>query len=174
MHKEELITSLEYVGNSCILGLAAVSLFKEQEIQKLLEESDLEIGDYTVDLKQVSQQLKADKRGRAISEYIKMLFRVLIKESFELVKSYCKDSNQTSLIKAETWYQFARIIRNCLSHDFRFVFNKHDKNILPVSWKCHTISIDMDGQYLDLKFLSWQAAIELIDDLRAFVKEGLA
>jgi len=174
LNKEDLDTRLESVGKNCVLGLAAVTLFKNQEAWKLLENTDLEVGNYRVDLNRVVKQLKNNKKGGAIEEYIKMLFRALLKESYELVKDYCKDTRQMNLLKSENWYHFARIIRNCLSHDFRIVLSKQDKSILPVSWNNHTISADMDGQDLDLNFFSFCDAIELIDDIQIFSKKRLA
>ncbi len=102
-----------------------------------------------------------------------MLMRSLIKESFELIKDYCNDSNQSTSFKAERWYQFARIIRNCLSHNFKFEFNAYDRRLLPVTWKARTITLQMDGQHLELGFFGYVEAWELFQEFQEFVDNSL-
>jgi len=99
--------------------------------------------------------------------------RALIKESFELIKDYCDVTNQSSSFRAETWHQFARMIRNCLSHNFRFEFNNHDKKLLPVLWKNRTIDSSMDGQQLQLNFFGYVETWELFSEYQDFVENRL-
>ena len=153
MTKKELMSQLENAKNNYILGLAAISLFSNEKVYPILEESHAKFGVYTVEFKQVKNLLmKPADQLIAIKEFLTSQIRSLIKESFELLKNYCNETKQDSTFKAETWYQFARMIRNCLSHNFRFEFNKYDKNVLPVSWNRRTIDSTMDGKHLELNF----------------------
>jgi hypothetical protein len=66
---------------------------------------------------------KESDRNIACEEFAKMGLRNLIKEAFELIKDYSNNTNQEQTFKSQNWYHFARIIRNCLSHNFKFQFS---------------------------------------------------
>jgi hypothetical protein len=172
--KKELMSQLENAKNNYILGFAAISLFSNEESLPILEKSHAAFGKYTVQFKQVKNLLSnPSDRDITIKEFLTSQIRALIKESFELIKDYCDDTNQSASFKAETWYQFARMIRNCLSHNFRFEFNKYDKTLLPISWKDRTIELSMDGQHLKLDFFGYVEAWELFSEYQDLVEKRL-
>lgn len=169
MSKAELISQLQNAKNNCILSLAAVSLFADEMSFTRLRGKTGELGNYHVSFDQVASLLeqKTD-REIALKEFAKMSLRALIKESFELLRDYCKSSGQNNSLKTQSWYQFARLIRNCLSHNFKFEFNGYDRNLLPVTWDQRSITISMEGTYLDLVFFGYDKAWELFQEMRAF------
>lgn len=174
MTKKELLSQLENAKNNYILGLAAISLFSNEKVYHVLEESHASFGTYTVEFKQVKNLLmKPADRDIAVKEFLTSQIRALIKESFELIKNYCDETKQDSKVKAEPWYQFARMIRNCLSHNFKFEFRAYDKGLLPVSWKSRTIDVLMDGTYLELKFFGYIETWELFYEYQTFVDNKL-
>ncbi len=77
------------------------------------------------------------------------------------------------MLKDAPWYQFARIIRNCLSHNFIFVFNNYDKGLLPITWKNRSIAIDMDNQPLELKYFGYVETWEMFQEFHSFVENNL-
>ena len=175
MVKKELTSQLENAKNNYILGLAAISLFSNEKVYPVLEESKAKFGTYTVKFTEVKKVLsKSTDRQIALEEFLKSQLRALIKESFELTKNYCDETKQGSKLKAEPWYQFARIIRYCLSHNFKFEFKKYDKTLLPVTWKSRTIDNSMDGKHLELKFFGYVETWELFMEYQKFVENELA
>jgi hypothetical protein len=170
MIKKELLSQLENAKNNYVLGLASISLFSNEKIYPILEESSAKFGKYTVEFKQVKNLLmKPADREIAVKEFLTSQIRALIKESFELIKSYCKETNQSAKFKAEPWYEFARMIRNCLSHNFKFKFGKYDESILPITWKNRTIDVSMNGNPLGLKFFGYVETWELFTEYQNFV-----
>jgi len=168
------MSQLENAKNNYILGLAAISLFSNEKVYPVLEESQAKFGTYTIEFKQVKNLLiKPADRKIAVKEFITSQIRALIKESFELIKNYSDETNQDSKFKLEPWYQFARIIRNCLSHNFKFEFRKYDKTLLPVTWKSRTIDTSMDGKHLELKFFGYVETWELFMEYQKFVDNKL-
>ena len=110
--KAELISQLTNAKNNYVLGLAALALFATPEAYPLLERNQASFGTYTVTFDQVAKLLRnPTDRDIASKEFLTMLLRVLIKESFELLKDYSDETSQNALFKAEDWYQFARMIR---------------------------------------------------------------
>ena len=59
---------------------------------------------------------------QATKELRNAVLRNMLKETFELMKLYGDATGQQALVKAAPWYQFLRIVRNCLSHDFQLSF----------------------------------------------------
>jgi hypothetical protein len=172
--KQELLSQLENAKNNYVLGLAALSLFASAETYPILGKSHCSFGPYSISFDQVTNLLRIQNdRDIAAKEFIKMLLRALIKETFELIKSYCAASKQASAFTAQPFYQFARMIRNCLSHNFRFKFKKHDKTLLPVNWKGRNITAAMDGSYLELSFFGYVETWELFAEMQVFVRDVL-
>ncbi len=174
MIKQELLSQLENAKYNYLLGLAALSLFASAETYPILEKAHCNFGSYSISFDQVTNLLRVQNdRDIAAKEFMKMLLRALIKETFELIKNYCADSKQASAFAAQPFYQFARMIRNCLSHNFRFEFNKYDKTLLPINWKGRNITASMVGGYLDLSFFGYVETWELFAEMQAFVRDRL-
>jgi hypothetical protein len=173
--KSEFVNQLENAKNNYVLGLAALCLFSNEKSYPILNESYAVFGTYTVPFEQVSSLLsKPADRDVAVKEFLTSQIRALIKESFELIKDYCEGTNQSATFKAEPWYQYARMIRNCLSHNYRFEFNDYDKEKLPVSWKSRTIDISMDGTHLKLDFFGYIESWELFIETQSFVNDRIS
>lgn len=167
--KQELLGQLANAQNNYVLGLAATSLFTEPLALEHLSKSNAAFGTYNVPFDQVSKLLdNKQDRDIAVKEFLTMLLRAIIKESFELIKDYSDETNQSALFKGQPWFQFARIIRNCISHNFQFEFTPYDKGLLPVAWKGKTITLALDGQPLPLSLFGYVEAWELFSEFKAF------
>lgn len=174
MTKEELLNQLSHTKNSYILGLAAFSIFNSGQAIPLLERHAAAFGNYTVTFDQVAELLKKRSDHKiALTEFNKMLMRTTIKESFERIKGYCQDTDQFDKLKAEPWYEFVRIIRNFLSHNCCFIFNKYDRQRLPVKWKDFEITEDLHGGGLGEKVFGNIETWELFQQLENFVQRRL-
>ena len=90
--------------------------------------------------------------------------------TFEKLKTHCDAIGQDSAFKACNWYQFARIVRNALTHDQKWRFNKYDKSVLPVSWNGKTIDLTMDNTEITWEFFDPYDAMELWDEMYEFAK----
>ena len=94
----------------------------------------------------------------------------LAKDAFELTRRHCKDAGRMAEMRAEPWYQFARLIRNYLAHKFLFEFNSHDIRLLPVTWRGRTITAAMNGEELPVAIFGWSEAWALFIDIRTFAE----
>lgn len=172
--KEQLINQLEHTKNNYILGLAAFSMFDSGLSDQQLTRHAAAFGQYTVTFDQVVTLLRnPSDREIVLKEFGKMLMRTLIKESFEHLKDYCEKTDQYVPFKAQSWYEFARMIRNFLSHNCKFEFNKYDKDRLPITWKEKAITIDLDNKSPDMSFFSYTETWELFNEFITFAKTEL-
>ncbi len=117
-------------------------------------------------------------RDMLSSEFVLNQLYALIRAPFEIICDYCEDYDKmvgdkclSKQIKASPWYHFARIIRNAISHNFRFQYGRHDEVFLPVTWNGITLSQDMDGQPLTYVSLWHKTGYELFLEMRAFAEK---
>jgi len=85
--------------------------------------------------------------------YENSLLRTLIREAHELILLYCEETRQFPVYEAEPWFQFARILRNVISHKECGTLRKWPKDLLAkgitsVTWRRKTFDTSMLGQPL--------------------------
>ena len=102
-----------------------------------------------------------------------MGLRAFIKEGFEVVKAYCNDTEQYDKFQQQNWFHFLRIIRNALSHNFKFDFSKENKNRFPITWKGKIITKNMDGTYLTDAIFGPMEAFVINNEMANFVMNVL-
>lgn len=108
----------------------------------------------------------------ATKEFRNSVLRNCLKETFELAKLYGEQTNQGAVIRSAPWYQFLRIVRNCLSHDLQIRFRDSDLKHLPVTWSGLTLDRSMHNGPLQMRdFLSRPKALELMDAVIEYVEQ---
>ena len=85
----------------------------------MLNEKSADFSGCSVSFDQVAALLGSEiDRQIALEEFAKSVLRCLLKEGHELVTDYCKREGLFSDLSAQSWWQFSRLIRNALSHNF--------------------------------------------------------
>lgn len=97
--------------------------------------------------------------------------RAYMRENFRITQNYCIENN-ISMFQDQSWYQFARILVNCISHDMIFDLSTVNKNRLPAVFNGISIDTDMDGKHLNELFTA-QIFLELGDAILLFVINNL-
>jgi arginyl-tRNA--protein-N-Asp/Glu arginylyltransferase len=92
----------------------------------------------------------------------------MVQDSFELIKDYCKATNQSGQMKAAAWYHFARLLRDALVHNQCWEFKNYDRAILPITWRGQTITISMENHAVSTSFFGWFDGCVLFQDFYAF------
>ena len=106
------------------------------------------------------ETLRTIKRSANIA-----LTRNLFKECFRITKEYCDRSGQLPILERMPWFHFARMIANCVSHDFNFRFGRFDLKCLPVTYGGVTIDKSADNQPVSIKL---EQLIGLVDEIICF------
>ena len=122
------------------------------------------------------EDLMSDPRlfVHSMNQLSNTVYKAAFIDSFELTKQYCKESDQLEIFQSQTWYQFGRIIRNCLSHNFKFEFNDYDRKKLPVSWGRVIIDESMHGKDLNKNHFSEEKIWSFINEISEFIDTELA
>ena len=111
----------------------------------------------------------------ATGQFRNAVLRNCLKELFEQVKLFGSETNQMRIIEAAPWYQFLRIVRNCLSHDMKLRFGRWDLKQLPISWSGLTIDASMLNVELQMRgFLSREKTLELVDAVIEYLETKCA
>lgn len=171
MTKDEVVGIFRTCENNCKLAYVLMvllsyddtygyfaALYKELKIPKPYKGLDALLQDRAV-LKIAMEQL------------YDTVHRAALKELFEITKLYFEEQKKTDVLKAQNWYQFWRILRNCFSHDFVFRFNAHDRKQLPVTWSGVTIDASFEGRPLTHGTMSREKLWELLTDVKTFVEQ---
>lgn len=186
MDNASALNQLRHNRTTAVLALAAIQLMnssavtslrgnfiviKEDEIIFNANDSDRRGKRFELDCNiVVNEYLHSNENyTESLKEFHKSTRRALIKESYEVVKAYTNDSAD---FKSQSWHRFARIIRNAISHDFFFHFDKHDKLALPLTWGHVTIDITMDGKEVTGDTLPHNIPFELFAEFENYVRNS--
>lgn len=110
------------------------------------------------------------------SDFVLNQLHALIRAPFELLRAYCKDYDEANreqslipLLKSTPWFEFTRLIRNAISHTFRYQFTERDKLRLPITWNGITLREELDGQAMTYE-LWHRPGYELFVEMRTFAR----
>ena len=169
--RQDLVGRLMTIHNNYILGLASLALLTSTEAEAVLRRDSASFGAFTVNFGQVADLLqKPVDREDSCKSFLIMLMCALIKDTFELTRHHCKSTGRLQLLTSQPWHQFARLVRNCMGHNFLFEFRPGDIALLPISWRHCTLTAAMNGQPLPLSLFGYAEAWSLFEEMRAFAE----
>jgi hypothetical protein len=171
--KPELLGALNNVLNNFVFGLVLTRIVPESAFGGLsgrLATFKSPAGDLLhVNLDAIAKNMSnAGDRKLLIEEFENNLKRALASEGHEVIIGYCEETNQFSAYKAEPWFQFARIIRNVVSHKDGGVLRNWPPDLTKagvskVSWRTRTLEASMVGQ--SVSFTHHEALLLFQDQL---------
>jgi hypothetical protein len=116
-------------------------------------------------------------RDLIVSDFLLTQLHNLIRAPLEILCDYCDDYDKHDpaaelrmQLKNTGWYYFAPIIRNAVSHNFRYDFNKSDRQRLPLSWQGITLSEDLQGKPMTYETFWHKPGYELFLEMRDFAE----
>jgi len=108
------------------------------------------------------------------SDFVLNQLHALIRAPYELLLDYCEDydrevptSRTLNDLKATAWYEFTRLIRNAISHNFHFDFSDAVKRRMPITWNGITLTTEMHGKAMTYE-LWHKPGYELFLEMRDF------
>lgn len=110
----------------------------------------------------------------ACEDLYALAYRSALTDLLPLTKTYCHETGQMDKLKAQPWFQFWRILRNCFAHDMKFNFNPAERAMLPITWSEATIDLSMNGQPLKHGQMSYAKMKELIENAQSFLLRDVA
>ena len=100
-----------------------------------------------------------------------LLKHALVRDSFEVVKTYAKDSGQGQKFRTWAAYDFARFVRNTLSHGDQAILHRWTPtDLAAATWRNRRLTQGDVGKPLILEPAEY---VLLQDDLYAFLEKEL-
>jgi hypothetical protein len=172
-HEDPLVERLKTVQNNYVLGLASIALLTAESSQAQLRSDKAVFGGFAVEFAQIADLMRvAGHRDDAVKSFLIMLMCSLVKDTFELVKHHSKKRRIADALKAQGWYQYARLVRNCIGHNFILEFKKEDLAAMPIRWRQSELTAAMNGQQLPLERFGYAEAWQLFLDMKQFAGDN--
>jgi hypothetical protein len=180
--KDELLNGLNIVLNNFLFGCVCPKLVPRQlwrdasSKTAVFEDRDGEIQISLGPLVRRAFDVDYTAREGFKRNYENSLLRALMREAHELILLYCEETQQFSRYKAEPWFQFARVLRNVMSHKEGGTLRAWPKDLLAkgitsVTWRGKTIDTTMLRQRL---VFYPPEGLELVKDQIDFVTAKLS
>lgn len=180
MTKTELLAALTNTWENFALGLLFPQLIPEDSWKSLSGKNIKFDGPngiwFSIGPNWYTEEIEnAINRNVHIGEFEKSLKRSLVREGHELILLYCEETGQIDQYKSVPWFQFARIIRNVVSHKQggklrEWPSDLIKRGITSVSWRNRTLNIDMKGDEISF---THEEALKLFCDQFNFVQNQL-
>ena len=149
MTKPELIVALENILNNIVFGLVLTRIVPSDSwtnISPPIATFRGPSGDLLrLDFGPMCSRMKNPNYKKAVTEeFENCLKRATVREGHELLLLYCGETQQFSVYKSQAWFQFARIIRNVVSHKCGGILRNWPadlarNNVNSVSWQNRTL-----------------------------------
>lgn len=179
MTKQELINALHHVHGNLLLGNILLG-FSDSIDWKLLGTMIHEVRSpelvFKTDLRPVFGTTISllNHQPTMVNEFQKMLRRAAVAESFEALSTYCHQSGQIEKFRSLPWYQFARILRNTVSHKqgelITWPAALTKKGTSSVTWRHRTLDKTMEGT--PLQFYDAEVLVLMTDEIE-FAEKAL-
>jgi len=182
MPTDDLVAELEIITNNLVLGCAALAFLDLPSCHDMLDIAQMTFPGYRVPGAQIADALRDERRKtHVLGEFAKMLLRTFVRDAYQVVEEYCRNTNQLVTLSKQPWYQFARLMRNSLSHGSRLDLGDYVKRqqlpiewVSPISGEEVTVTKEMDGCSLNTRQLSLTRAWELLQQMQQFAQAGLS
>ena len=110
----------------------------------------------------------------ACDDLYMLAYRSALTDLLPVTKAHCHATGQIDKLKAQPWFSFWRILRNCFAHDMVFNFNPAERAMLPVTWSGVTIDASMNGKPLTHGKMSYAKMCDLIETAQSFLLRDVA
>lgn len=119
----------------------------------------------------LAEQLRSHEKGLRGNYYLFLNFEA-IRFFYEIAHSYCQKTGQSDAYARTPWSQFARVIRNVVSHGNSAILtqwpsNLKQKGIVSVTWNGLTVRESEIGSHVSLDVVS---LLELQEEIYAFLQ----
>lgn len=171
------MSQLENCKNNFIFNMAGLTVISDPTGRDILRTANCQFGGFSIPFDQVATLLQDPADAQIVfREAVLSIFRALLKESFELVKTYAGNNSQSRIFQSFPSYRFHRLVRNAISHDFCWDLQNTHGNFygyLPLNWRNIVIDRSMHDQPVRLEHLPFEAMWQLYVDLEIGARNSL-
>jgi hypothetical protein len=138
----------------------------------------MQVFDKWVSYSDLAELLEQDpSRFSITTDFVLNQLHALIRVPFELLSDYCEDFDQVApggllmnQFRSADWYEYARAIRNTVSHNFRFDFSRYKADKFPITWRGVVLAADLHGKAITYESFWHKSGYELFVTMRSFAE----
>ncbi|MDA9430229.1 hypothetical protein [Bradyrhizobium sp. CCBAU 51627] len=138
----------------------------------------MKVLDTWVSYSDLAMLLERDSSRFSITtDFVLNQLHALIRVPFELLSDYCEDfdragsgSAMVKKLRDADWYEYARVIRNTVSHNFRFDFSRYKPEKFPITWRGISLTPDLDRKTITFESFWHKSGYELFVAMRDFAE----
>ncbi len=167
--KKELLSSLNEIDDMLTLSLASVTYFHRDKDLKMLSQHRMMHFGRVWNLQYLAEELRdSQKQAQRLSDFTWVVEKFLLREPYTIIVEYCRINKQESKLKQQLWYDFARIIRNFITHGF-LDNEQYNQNIFPVKWENYKIEWqEIENGKIDFTKFDIKMPLKIFDEIRTF------
>jgi len=167
--KKELLSSLNEIDDMLSLSLASITYFHRDKDLKMLSQHWMMHFGRVWNLKHLAEELQnSHKKAQRLSDFTWVVKKFLLREPYTIIDEYCRINKQSPKFKQQQWYEFARIIRNFVTHGF-LDKKQYNENKFPVKWDNYKIEWkEIQNGKLDFKKFDIKMPLKIFDEIRTF------
>jgi len=176
MTKQELLDAFITIKTNLTLTWTLLPLIERKEYYEIINE-DLAHNNHNIPA--LLENLKTRKEQIKYYYFTTALLNT-IRECLEITKEYCcqtRGSHNHNKFYDDDTITFARYIRNCIGHEFKFAFKtKQDIDRVtnnPPKWRGKIIDFSLNGKNFDKTFMTHQDLVDLLNDLESTMKNTI-
>lgn len=182
--KERLLACLNAIQNNFMVGMAAVFLLENEQSWPMLEggyvgfhpqstEGTPENASLLLPVYAVGEAMPDPEiRKKLLFDFREFLFRNTLAEALEKTREYCQATGQEPLLNSTDWYNFARVIRNALTHNGIIRLDRYARP--PLVFQKWRVDASDDGRNVkDLIGVPSTTAVPILQAIRNFVESTL-
>lgn len=171
--KQELEDYLNNKRIPLMISLVYTKIPKERLLESL-QKSTLTINNDKVDFSTLVTSLSKDSQYETIIDHmVNLAIKNAVTDYFESIRKYCERTQQSTIFQNQQWHNYAKLIRNGLSHDYVWDFSRQPESIFPVTYKQITINHDLDSTLLKKNQMPLSVIWVLLEEMENFVKINL-
>lgn len=176
MTKDDLLDIFRTCHNNCKLVYAVIVLFGHKDMAQFFTAWKAKLALPTEYYNSELLPLLYDRQvlKHAFGQLYDTVHRAALTDVFEVTKAYCGSTGQEKILQQQPWYQFWRILRNCLSHDFIFKFRDYDRDKLPVTWDGLTLDETREGTQLTHGEFPREKFWDFLGEVKVFIENNLS
>ena len=138
--KSALLLILDHLKEvHTFLNICSIFVVHESA-SKILRKSRMSYLNENIDLESIAEELER-KDFQKIVKMHDYGEELLLRDAYTMISEYCIINNQEEKLKEQPWYDFARIVRNYVTHGILNP-NRYSNVVFPVIWKGNTITED--------------------------------
>ena len=169
--KNQLLEQLNDIFQIVTLVYASITYFYRDTNLHILSENNAMYHQRLFRFKDLANELQDEvTRTERLQEFSWIVEKFLLREPYGVIEEYCRINEITPDLKCQEWFNFARIIRNYVTHN-HFNLKQNKEEDFPVNWKNNEITWnEVKRSKVDFSKFEKGMPMDLYEEIKQFAE----